>query len=132
MARTSTDATERTAQNHRLVAEVSTELGIDAVTVRAAQEHRRKTRGVSDIVARQLDLNDANVKPIGVVLGTVGEYRARTGTGHLTVTTNSREFKEVLLDASELSGSELLVMALYYIPRNLGLDDKEGDDGSED
>lgn len=128
MARTSTDATERTAQNHRLVAEVATELGTNAVTVRAAQEHRRKTRGVSDIVARQLDLTDEDVKPIGVVLGTVGEYRARTGTAHLTITTNNKEFKTVLNDASDLSGSELLVMALYYIPRNLGLEDEYDED----
>lgn len=125
MPRVRTDAAERTMQNKRLQAEVATELGQDSITIEKAVAHRRKTKGVKDIVARPIPMDDDEVVPIGVVLGSVTDFRTVAGgrTAHLAITTNAVEFGHLLLDASVISHSELLVIAMYKIDRKLGLDD---------
>lgn len=137
MPRVRTDAAERTMQNKRLQAEVATELGQDSITIEKAVAHRRKTKGVKDIVARPIPMDDDEVVPIGVVLGSVTDFRTVAGgrTAHLAITTNAVEFGHLLLDASVISHSELLVIAMYKIDRKLGLPDDEevgGDSLGED
>lgn len=132
MARVRTDAAERTKQNKRLQTEVATELGQDTVTLKKAVEHRRKVKGVADIISRPIPLDDDTAIPIGVVLGAVADFRTVGGkTAHLSVTTNAIEFGHVLLDASMISHSELLVVALYKIDRKLGLDDDDDEVGGD-
>lgn len=143
MARTRTDAAERTRQNQRLVEQVSAELG-RRVTVREAQAHRRAQRdgtvdtprrgsprggGESHLIPdRELDLTDEQVEYIGKLIAKVEDFKIMRGvTASLSLTT-SIDFRHLLVDAATVSRSELLVCVLYKIPRNLGLDDDEDDD----
>lgn len=130
MARKQTAAAERTEQNHRLVDEVEAETGVP-MTVRRAQDHRRNQANGSNIQAREIDFADTELVPIGVVLAKVDSYRiTKATTATLGLVTNAREFGSILHEAGLLSSSDLLAVALYAVPRNLGLDDDE-DAGSE-
>lgn len=123
------DAPTRTKQNKRLQKEVASDLGVDAVTVKQAAAHRRKVKGVLDIVQRPIPLDDENLEPIGVVLGALDGFRTVSGkTAYVQVTTNALEFGHTILDAANVSHSELLVIALYKIPRNLGLPEEDTDE----
>lgn len=123
MARTSTDADERFKQRRDIQREVASELGVDHVTIKTAEEHRRATRSVRDIKERTLDLEDVDIQPIGVLLAQVADFKVTRGvTAQLNLVTNAIDFGPLLLDASIVSSGELLVCALYRIPRAHGLD----------
>lgn len=131
MPRQQTAAAERSRQNDVLRTETATELGVDSVTVRQAQTYRRKIKGVDDITSSPIPLDDENLIPVGVVKGTVQDFKTvRGATAHLSLMTNAREFGDVLLDASITSVSEVLVIAMYRIPRDIEsiLDDVFGED----
>lgn len=127
MPRQQTSAVERTEQNNQLTEQVAAELGKDSVTVRYAQQHRRQEKAIiSRIKPRELDLGDAKVVPIGVVLASVQDYKILRGTtAALSLVTNAREFGDVIHDAARISPSGLLVAALFEIPRDLGLEDED-------
>lgn len=144
MPRTRTDAAERTAQNHRLVAEVSAELERD-VTLAEAQAHRRaqrqgldgakirgnprggKDKGAAHLIEdTPVDLTDEAVEYIGTLKARVEDFRIIRGiTSSLSLTT-SNEFRHLLVDAATISRSDVLVAVLYRLPRDLF--DDEGDD----
>lgn len=127
MARTQTNTDERVSQNRRLVEEVAIETG-EVMTIKRAAEHRRKTKAVGPIPARDIDFADDEVKPIGVVLAAVDEYKVlKGGSASLRLITDAREFGETLHDAARISQGEVVVAALYYVPRNFGLDDWDDD-----
>lgn len=132
MPRQQTSAQERTEQNDQLREQVAAELGKDHVTIEVAQQYRRNERAVINrLVARELDLSDANVKPIGVVLAAVQDFKILRGTtASLSLVTNAHEFGAVIHDAALISPRGLLVVALFEIPRDLGLED-EDDAGAE-
>lgn len=137
MPRLQTGATERRHQKDQLKREVASELGVDNVTITVAEEYRRRTHSVTDIVERELDLTDVELKPIGVVLAQVTDFKIIRGvTAVLNLATNAREFGPTILNASMLSHGDLLVCALYSIPRKLGLDPEDPEaalsDGDED
>lgn len=126
MPRLQTGAAERAMQRERLQREVASELGADSITVAEAERYRRETRSVTDIVERELDLSDVDLKPIGVVLAQVTDFKIIRGvTAVLNLATNAREFGPTILNASMLSHGDLLVCALYSIPRKLGLDGED-------
>ena len=132
MPRVQTGAQERTAQNHRLVDEVATEFGTDSVTVRQAVAARQARKGVHDIVQRPIPTDDPNLDPIGVVLAKAGDFKIIAGgTAYLSITTNAREFGMVLQEATLRSPHEILAVAIYAIPRNLGLPDEDDDEGED-
>lgn len=128
MARVRTDAVERKKQRDAMVSEVAGELGVDHMTVSAAQTYRAKTRSVIDITQRELTLDDVDLQPIGVVLARVGDYKIIGGiNAQLALTTNAHEFGDIVHDAARVSHAELLVCALFRIPRRVpGADDDEG------
>lgn len=145
-----TDAAERTAQNHRLVEAVSEELG-RPVTVREAQAHRRAQRAglpsgdIADLPKRSnapkagggvahliedspVDLDDEEVEFIGLLKAKVEDFRMLRGTTAVLNLTTSREFRHLLVDAATVSRADLLVVVMYRIPRDLGLEDDERED----
>lgn len=126
MPRQRTDAEERTRQNQRLVEDVERETGVPMSIVRA-QEHRRAQRDGSTIQPREVDFEDADLRPIGVVLARVDKYTVNKGaTASLALVTNAREFGSILHEAGLISTSDLLAVALYEIPRDVGdLDDDD-------
>jgi hypothetical protein len=129
MPRTRTDAAERTAQNNKLQAEMAGVLGANSITLQAAKKVRDKVRSVVDITPRELDLSDAEVLPVGLILARVTDYKITNGVNaSLSLVTNAYEFGDVLHDAARLSHSDLLVAALFRIPRRLGLDDEPDED----
>lgn len=122
MPRTQTNTEERVAQNRRLVEEVAIETG-EVMTIKRAAEHRRKNKTGGAIPARDIDFGDDTVAPIGVVLAAVDEYKVlKGGSASLRLITDAREFGEILHDAARISQGEIVVAALYYIPRDYGLD----------
>lgn len=127
MPRTQTGADERRRQTHRLVEEVAIETG-EIMTIAKAAAHRREQKRTSLIPARDIDFGDDEVQPVGVILASVDEYKVlKGGAASLRLITDSREFGDVLHDAARISVSDVLVAAIYHIPRNYNLDD--GDDG---
>lgn len=120
MARLRTDAAERTAQNHLLRDRVASELGRDQVTIREAERYARRVKGVVDITRDRVprDFSEKNLEPAGVILGHVSDFKVVRGvTAQLSLLTNAREFGDVLMDASLTSASELLVVAMFRVPR---------------
>lgn len=124
MPRLRTPTYERKMQKQRLIEEVSDELGEDVTLARAvAHRKARNAEHSSMIPAREIDFSADEVQPIGVVLGRVDDYKVvRGATSALRITTSAREFGEILHDAARVSQSEVLAIAIYAIPRDLGLD----------
>lgn len=152
--RRQTPAAERTEQNRRLVAQVSAEIG-RKVTVREAEAYRRaqrqgldgavvtgeqrgNPRGGKDSNAAYLiedtpvDLTDEQVVYIGTLKARVEDFRILRGHVSALTLTTSTEFRHLLVDAATISRSDLLVAVLYRMPRDLGLDDEEGEGGGDD
>lgn len=127
MPRQQTAAEERTRQNHRLQDDVSRELGVP-VSLARARAHRRAQRDGSTIVAREVDFEDTELVPIGVVLARVDNYKVTKGaTATLSLVTNAREFGAILHEAGLVSVSDQLAIALYSIPRPV-LDEDDDDE----
>lgn len=106
MARTRTDAAERTEQNRRLVEQVSAELG-RPVSRREAEQHRRESKHL--VPDREFDVDPERLQRIGQVLGKPRQYKELSGYAEITVQT-STEYGHLLLDASRLGeGKKLLI-----------------------
>lgn len=128
MPRAKTDAAERKLQRHRVRDEVSAELGEDVSIARAVEYRRSQKKENALIPARDVDFSDVDVQPVGVVLGRVDDYRVlRGGAASLRINTSANEFGEVLHDAARVANGNLLAVAIYVIPRDLGLDEEDED-----
>ena len=128
MPRLRTDAAERVAQMHLARDRAASELGTDNLTIKAAADYTRRVKRTDDITADMIprDLSDERLEPAGVVLGHVSDFKVIRGTtAELKLLTDAREFGATLLNASTTSASELLVVAMFRIPRNLDLSEWE-------
>lgn len=119
MARTQTDAAERTAQNQRLTTEVSAELG-HPVSVRAAERHRRQQKqgppaeayGGFIVRDREVEYDPEAARRVGQVLGKVRDFKALAGgLVYMTIET-SDEFIHTGADARRLSEGRTLLITL--------------------
>lgn len=155
MARARTTASERSAYNDRIRTEVEQIVG-HPVTVRQATEYRQYKAGKRDEpewvgeepagemrgsprggrtahLIPQRDITELaerdDLEPIGTLLAQIEDFKVlRGGVASLSLTT-SVEFAHLLVDASVLSAHELLVAALYKVPRKAVEDPDESDDG---
>lgn len=139
MPRLRTDAAERAAQTDLLVDRVASELGSDKVTIKQAAAYTKRVKGVRDITVNRIPqfLDDPRLEPAGVILGHVTDFKTVRGTtAQLSLITNAQEFGGTLLNAATTSASELLVVAMFRIPRGKSLtedtDDVDSDDQAPD
>ena len=119
VARTRTDAGERTWQNRALVDQVSAELG-KPVGVRQAAAHRRaqKATSVPDgvpyrVADRVVDFEASDCRRLGQLVARVVDFKVvRGGLALLSLQTSAADFRHVLVDASLVSQGHPLLVTL--------------------
>lgn len=135
MPRLQTPVGERNAQNAKLVSAEAALSNDPNMTVRKAAEQRRARKADASATTLTLreeqlhaDLSDVHLKPLGVFLGGIGDFRIMSGkVATLTLMTSAEEFGHVLMDCAVRSKAETLVVAVFTIPRP-GMDDDEDKD----